>query len=260
MLTFLAILSGNIIDMYHFHNPYSLPYLSFYIDGKDGPSSHSFSPLNQTAANNHLSNEDYHLLTSVDLHTQTENPIISLAITTPIMFLFSALAGFIQSRTLQMLKYESSVNNRLMTTQAKIHMIYWPLSVLSGALIDNIYPLSSFTTPHFCTILRFFVNFCALSMILYSFYACLLRYLFCVHTERIDRFGKNRTISLVYWIFYTHTFVWALLTILTSFNLDRMVIINKCYGWMDRLYLLELNSAVNMWKRHFCALNSSDGK
>ena len=246
--------------MYYFHNPYTLPYLAFYTKEKDEPKHHFLAPSNQATTNYYGSNVDYHLITSVDLHTQTEDPIISLIVTTPITIFFAASAVFIQSRTLQMLKHESGVNNRLMTTQAKIYMIYWPVLVLMNAIITNIYPLSTFTTPYLCTVLSFFLNFCAQSLILYTFYACLLRYLFCIHAEKVERFGKYKMIGLVYWIFYAHIFIWVVFTMLTGFNLDNSHLINKCYGWMDRLYLLELNDATNTWKRFFCAMNSGDGK
>ena len=246
--------------MYPFHNPYNKSYVAFYIEGTKESEFPSLSSSNQTTDNNYLLSFDSNFLTSVDLHTQTGDPYISLGIATPIMAVFAASTFFIQSRTLQMLKQESSVNNRLMVTQAKIHMIYWPVCVLAYALTENIYPLSAFTTPYFCTMLSFFVNFCAISIMLYTFYASLLRYLFLLHTEKVTYFGKSKTIGLVYWIFYTQTFMWALLVMFTSFNLDRLPLINKCYGWQDQVYLMELHDTMNMIKRHFCALNSKDGK
>ena len=242
--------------MYHFHNPYTKPYLVFdtkLIKELDLP---SFPSSNKTNAHNFLSNSNSNLLTSVELHTQTSDPIISLGIATPIMLIFAASSVFIQSRTLQMLKHESSVNNRLMATQAKIHMIYWPVCVLAYALTENVYPLSTFTTPYFCTILSFFVNFCTISIILYTFYACLLRYICLLHTKKVEYFGKIKTIGLVYWLFYTHSFIWTTLVMFTSFNLDRLPLINKCYGWQDQVYLLELHDTTNMLKRHFCAFTS----
>ena len=159
-----------------------------------------------------------------------------------------------------MLKRETSVNNSIMVTQAKLHIIYWPIGILSNAMIDNIYPVAEFLTPYFCTALSFFVNFSAISVILYSFYACLLRYLCCLHTEKVKKFGKTKMIGILYWVFYAHVFIWALSTVFTSFNSDRLPMINKCYGWQARVYLLELDDTANMMKRHFCALNSSDGK
>ena len=72
-----------------------------------------------------------------------------------------------------MLEQEKSVNNQLMVTQARIHMIFWPSIVIINTLADNIYPLMTLTTPTFCTFLSFFFYFCVFSMILYTFYAAL---------------------------------------------------------------------------------------
>jgi len=240
----------------HFHNPYTLPYLGFLIEGQNA-SDGLFSSFERNT--NYLSNPDLNILSSVDLFTHTQNPIISLVIITPIMLLLAASTVFIQVRTLQMLKHERSVNNSLMVTQAKIHIIFWPSIVIVNVLIENIYPLSSYTTPLFCTILSFFLYFFMISIILYSFYAAILRYLCCLHTKRVEKFGKTKLISIIYWIFYLHTIIWALCTILTRFNLDHLPLINSCYGWLDQLYLMELDDAANMAKRHICSLNSEPG-
>ena len=101
--------------------------------------------------------------------------------------------------------------------------------------------------------------FCVLSMILYSFYAALLRYLCTVRTERVDQFGKDRLIRIIYCIFYLHTSVWALYTILTSFNTDHLPLINSCYGYADRVFMME-HSTLEMLQRHFCAHDMDEGR
>jgi hypothetical protein len=239
------------------HNPYTLPYLAFLVERQNASS----DPFSSSAINTyHLSIEGFNILSSVELNTQTVDPVISLALTTPIMLLLAASSIFIQVRTLQMLKRERSVNNSLMVTQAKIHIIFWPFIVIVNVLIENIYPLSAYTTTLFCTILSFILYLFMLSIILYSFYAAILRYLFCLHTERVEKFGKTKLITLTYWIFYLHTITWTLSIILTRFNLDHVPLINSCYGWQDQVYLLELDDGANMAKRHFCALSSGNGK
>ena len=240
-----------------FHNPYTLPYLAFLIERKNASGDPFLLP---ERAANHLLNEDLDILSSVELRSHTVDPIISLTITTPIMVLLAASAVFIQVRTLQMLKHEHSVNNSLMVTQAKLHIIFWPFIVIVNALIENIYPMSEFTTPFFCTILSLFLYFFMISMILYSLYAAILRYLFCLHSEKVEKYGKSKLITLFYWIFYLHTVTWTLCTILTRFNLDHIPLINSCYGWQDQLFLLELGDTANIAKRHICALNSGNGR
>ena len=189
------------------------------------------------------------------------NPIISLAVELPIQLVFAASAIFIQRRTLQMLKQEKSVNNTMMATQAKIHIIFWPLWVLAITFTENVQVsyISPLTTLISCSVLRFGLYFCMFSFMLYSFYAALLRYLCCVHTEKINKFGKDKLITVIYWIFYLHTLVWTLYTVFTSFNLDHLPLINACYGYYHNIFLME-STPLNMARRHFCALGTGQGK
>ena len=137
--------------------------------------------------------------------------------------------------------------------------IHWYQTVLSPTYISDIYPLATYTPPHFCTILSFVTNFCTLCIILYSFYAALLRYLFCTYSIWVEKFGKERLIRIVYWVFYVHAFLWALGNKLLHFSLEVAPMINSCYGWSDRVYMLELHDSANMVKRHFCGFDSVDG-
>ena len=239
------------------HNPYHKPYLAFYIHDKNISTNLIPNTYEENGSDSMF--KDIRLVSNLDLDTQTIHPILSLGVIMPIMLLFAVSAIFIQMRTLQMLKHENSVNNPLMVTQARIHIIFWPSIVIVNTLADNIYPLMTLTTPYFCAALSFFFYFCVLSMILYSFYAALLRYLCTVRTERVDQFGKDRLIRMIYCIFYLHTSVWALYTILTSFNTDHLPLINSCYGYADRVFMME-HSTLEMLQRHFCAHDMDEGK
>ena len=243
----------------HFYNPYELPFLAFLAD-QNNYSKYSTSSGNENITEASFHEDNINVLSSVELHSQTMSPVKSFALILPIGLTFSASSFFIQIRTLDMLKQENSVNNKFMVTQAKMHMIFWPTLVVATMLTDNIYPLTAFIPPEFCTILSFFWEFCGMCLILYSFYAALLRYIFCLHSNRATAFGKERLITMMYWIFYSHAFLWALYTKFIRFNMETIPMLNKCYGWMDRVYLMELHSSTNMVKRHFCAFDSDNGK
>ena len=237
-----------------FYNPYPFPYLPFFYDQKNDSSDDVHGILH-----NDLSNKDLHLILNLNLHTQTEDPITTLGICLPIWLFFTITAIFIQVRTLDMLRQENSVNNSLMVTQAKLHIVFWPTLMTMIELTDNIYPLAAYTPPHFCTIMSLLYNFCFLSIILYTFYAALLRYIFCSHTNWVENFGKERFIRIIYWLFYSHAFLWAVGTKVLRWSTDTAPWINSCYGLADRVYLLELDDAANMMKRQFCGFESEEG-
>ena len=242
------------------HNPYHKPYLAFQINDDNNSST---KPMPRNILNKELNHnsieDDLGLFLFQELFTHTMNPILSLGLIMPIQILLTVSAIFIQIRTLQMLKHEKSVNNRLMVTQARIHIMFWPSIVIMITLADNIYPLMSLTTPAGCTILSFFFYLCLFSMILYTFYAALLRYLCTVRTDKVNKFGKDRIIRLIYWTFYLHTTTWALYTILTSFNSDHVPLINSCYGHSDEVFLMEYSS-LKMIQRHFCGHGMGEGE
>ena len=241
---------------YHFYNPYDKPYLAFLIQNNSG--STNSVPPNQV---DDVPPEEYmQIFSNMDLYAQPpNNPIITFALVLPIQLIFVASAIFIQSRTLQMLNQEKSINNKMMVTQAKIHILFWPLWVAAVTFTDTIYPIADLTSPILCFVLQFYIHFCGFSIILYSFYAALLRYLYCLHTTYVNMFGKSKLINIIYWIFYIHTLMWTLYTIFTDFNLDHIPVINKCYGHFDEVFLME-STPLDMVRRHFCALEATQGK
>ena len=128
-----------------------------------------------------------------------------------------------------------------MKSQARLHMTFWPSAIFLHALVDNIYPFSSLTSPHLCTIMNMYMRFGMLSMTLYSFYAALLRYLYLNQAEIVAKFGKTKIISVLFWVYYLHTFLWSLYIILSGHYAFTDHWTWSCYGWMDRVFLLEVS-------------------
>ena len=245
-------------DPSYFYNPYSLPYVAFLAEMTLPDPNISF-PFHDS-----LLYENINVITSVEIEPHIQSPEVSLSIHIPIGALLICAVMFVQIRTLQMLRLERSVNNRMMVTQAKIHMTYWPFLVVLSGFTENVYPLANLVFPGFCTFVSLLVYFGYLSMILYSLYSALLRYVCLVHTEKVDRLGKQKVINIVYWIFYLHTSVWTIYTFITSPNPALHPLVNQCYGWSDRVFLAESKyltvSRSEMVKRLLCLLESGDGK
>ena len=250
MLTFLQKMFYPV-GHYSFYNPFKQSQLAFLIQTNNLSREFDLS--------HHLPPERMFLLSDMDLYGQPiQNPVLSLALFLPIQVLFVASAICIQLRTLQMLKQEKSIHDGMMTTQARIHIFYWPLFVASITLTDNIYPVSALLPPMFCSVLKFCQQFCEFSFILYTFYAALLRYLCCLHTEKVNTIGRDKVITRVYWAFYLHVFFWTVFTIFTSFNLDHSPMINSCHGNYHAIFLME-KSPLHMMRRHSCALDTGTG-
>ena len=251
------------------YDPYTKPFLGFiiYTANKSSISVTTFDQIDvdQRQGEGKFDTTSTHQenifssFTNIDLYRKPVlPPIFSLVVIPIIKLIFVGFGMFIQFRTLQMLKTETSVNNLMMVTQAKIHIIFWPIWTLAVMSTESIYPLRSLITPFGCHFLKFYVYFSLFSFIFYSFYASLLRYLFCIHTDRVTQFGREKLVKLLYWMFYIHTFLWTIYTHATTFDMDHLPLINSCFGIQHKVFLVE-NSGLNMLKRHFCVLSTGTG-
>ena len=191
--------------------------------------------------------KDIDLISDIDIETQMNDPITSFVILTTFGSILLPGVLLIQTRTLKMLKGENSINTRMMASQAKLHMIFWPSAIFLHALVDNIYPLSALTSHHFCTIVNMCFRFAMISMIIYSLYAAILRYLYLVQEEFVAKFGKTEIISVVFWVYYLHAFLWSLHVAVFTGHSSSVVFLNpfvsSCYGWKDRVFLLQESSS-----------------
>ena len=236
---------SNSESTYHFYNPFTNSSLGFLIQP---------NPSIASAVS-----DDTFTLSNINLYRQPlHNPIISYCLL-PFQVGIALVGILIQTRILQMCKYEANVNTPMMETQAKIHMGFWPLFILLETLVDNVHPVAELTHPLFCHASRILLYICLYSFILYSFYAALLRYLFCIHTEKVNKYGREKVIRVFHGLFYLHALIWAILTIFTSGQLDHFPLINGCLGYTPSVFLVE-DSMFSMIKRHFCGLDSAEGK
>ena len=217
----------------HFYNPYSLPYVAIL----DQQTQSDF--VSSAGRENSVSYNNWDIITEVDIQSQINDPITSFSIIITLGSLLVASVILIQMKTLEMLRFEHTINTRMMVTQAKLHMIFWPSSLVLYSLTDNIYPLSALTSPAFCTLMYAYLAFGFTAMILFSFYAALVRYLCLVQGEILEKFGKSKIISLIYWVFYAQSFIWTLYCVFTDPTGGRFPWVSSCYGWKDRVFLLE---------------------
>ena len=240
----------------YLYNPYPLPYITF-LDTQN-----LSSTVTQFEKEGNVLYKDFDLISEVEIEPQINDPITSFIIVAIFSLILLPSVTLIQTRTLKMLKRDNGINTRMMAAQAKLHMLFWPTAIFLHALVDNIYPLAALTSHHFCTIMNMYMRFGMISMILHSFYAALLRYLYLVQEEMVAKFGKTKIISVLFWIYYLHTFLWSLWTLYTivtgHFALTGRFF-SRCYGSMDRVFLLEV-SYPDVRLRHHGAVVTGSGK
>ena len=150
-------------------NPYSLSHI-YFLDEQN-----QSNTLSLPEKEKNIFYKDLDIISDVDIEPQMNDPITSFIIITIFGLILLPSVILIQTRTLKMLRTENSINTRMMKSQARLHMIFWPSAIFLHALVDNIYPLSALTSHHFCTVMNMYISFAMISMILYSLYAAILR-------------------------------------------------------------------------------------
>ena len=150
------------IQSNYFHNPYTLPYLAFFPDQKNFSTYFVESESIENLDSNRYV-DGINVLNSIELHSQTMSPVKS-GMMVPFGLVFTLSSFFIQTRTLAMLKQENSVNNKMMVTQAKLHMVFWPMNVVGTILTDNIYPLTAYLPVQICHSWSFLSEFGSLCL------------------------------------------------------------------------------------------------
>ena len=237
----------------HLYNPYLKPYVAF-LDKLSQPNSISVDGNEKT-----ISYKNLDVITDLHIEGQLNEPMSTLTILISFSLFLIPSVIFIQMKTLTMLKSEDTINSRMMVTQAKLHMVFWPSCIILFALTDIIYPLSAFLSPHFCTLINMYMCFGVISIILYSLYAALLRYMYLVQDEMVKEFGKTQTIRLMYWMFYIHTFIWSLYCVLATAWGGSYHWVSSCYGWKDQIFLHE-ETKMDVVLRRIQVLDSRNGK
>ena len=237
----------------YLYNPYSLPHI-YFLDNQN-----QSNTLSIPEKENNILNKDLNLISDVDIEPQMNDPITSFIIISIYGIILLPSVILIQTRTLKMLKSDNSIDTRMMKSQARLHMIFWPSAIFLHALVDNIYPLSALTSTYFCTTMNMYITFAMISMILYSLYAAILRYLYLVQEKIVAKFGKTKTISVVFWVYYLHTIIWSLYILLTGHYAFTYPWISSCYGWKDRVFLLEVSSS-DVLLRQLGVLVTGSGK
>ena len=237
----------------HLYNQYSSPHI-YFLDKQN-----QSNTLSIPEKENNTLYKDLNVISDVDIEPQMNDPITSFFIVTIFGIILLPSVISIQTRTLKMLKSENSINTRMMKSQARLHMTFWPSAIFLHALVDNIYPLSAVTSPHLCTVMNMLISFAMISMILYSLYAAILRYLYLVQEKIVVKFGKTEIISMVFWGYYLHTFIWSLYILLTGHYAFTYPWVSSCYGWKDRVFMLEESSS-DVLLRQLGVLVTGNGK
>ena len=217
----------------NFYNPFIDSYLGFLA----GPNP---SQLNETEF----------ILRELDLYYQpVPDPQTSSLFFT--LMAIELLCGlFIHKKILAMLKKEDGILKNITRVFVLCQGIFWPTSIIMITITNfthNFHPLIS---ELFCPCI-WFLLYAPMNVICsHSFVAAVMRYVFIVHSDKVNHFGKE-TVKKMFLAF--SVLVPLLLTIWKATDaseLDMMSYMNKCYGRFHNVFLIE-TSALKVVQKTF---------
>ena len=115
----------------------------------------------------------------------------SIAFTTIQCILF-IIGLYLQIRTFSVVRREEGLTWEMYIIHGIIMLIHYPLSIFMQSAEQFLYPLSQFTGVWFCHVAYFVKLFGIGHTYTYSLVIAILMYIFVVHKEKIDAFGKQK--------------------------------------------------------------------
>ena len=159
----------------YLYNPFTSSELSFFI------------------RSNHLRiNDTQMFLSDIDLyHQPVENPFFGF-----IFLLFSlitlVIGEFAHYKLYKLVSKENGLVKQTTKTYVLVKMIGYPISIAFISATDFIHPLSHFLGEWFCIFAKSVGYIYFFHILQHSFITALMRYLFIVHQDWVQRHGKEK--------------------------------------------------------------------
>ena len=187
----------------------------------------------------HKENSSGSVLQDLDLYYQPlKDPAIGIIICS-IRLILILIGEFVHSRVLILIKKENGLVKEVTMICTITNMIVWPFWVIFTSGTDFLHPINEIIGKWFCSLSNLFM-FYSFSIISFnSFIVAAMRYLFIVHKEKVEKFGKRKTKTV---FLFFNLFVPAILVVLDvieNAELNPLSYINKCNGVDHKVFLAD---------------------
>ena len=179
-----------------------------------------------------------------------------------IIYLLVILAGgFVHYHLWKMLKREDSLVSNIMKAYVIVQMTLWPFWTTVATATYFIYPLSEVIGSWFCVFSYFLIYFGIIFISFQSTIIAIMRYIFTVHAKGVEKFGKQRTQNLFYWILGIVPILMAVWLYFGAINgnIDGLPTLNRCNGSHDKIFQLKwsFSERVSVWSAR-CAMDKNN--
>ena len=191
------------------------------------------------------------MIDDINLYYQpTQNPLIAvLFILLKSVILIAG--GYLHLKVYKLMAKEKGILKRVTQLFVCANSALWYFLTFFSGITDFIHPMNQVAGQWFCDICEFVFYFLGNIMTFHSLVAAMMRYVFIVHREGVNKFGREKAKRLFFYLSFLLPLLVSFWEVVNGTELDAMSFINKCNGKHHKVFLLE-SSTTNVAKRNFC--------
>ena len=193
------------------------------------------------------------IIDDINLYYQpTQIPLIALFFI--ILRAFILIAGsYLNVKVYKLMSKEKGILKKVTQLFVCANSTLWYFLTFFSGIIDFIHPMNKVVGQWFCDIGELVFYFLGNIMTFHSLVAAMMRYVFIVHRERVNDFGREKAKRLFFYLSFLLPLLVSLWQFVSGTELDPMSFINKCNGKHHQVFLLE-SSTTNVARTNLCGL------
>ena len=218
----------------HYYNPFSSSFLGVFV------------PNSSYAAN-----DSYISLEDIDLNYQPVPPPFASGIHAVLSVITLILGSYLHIRVLFCLRKDDSILKGITQVFVVTNLTLHILAISTSCITNIVHTFPSIAVNYICPIIWFLIYQCINLITFYSFICALMRYVFIVHTEKVNSYGKEKVKTIFFVLSILIPLILTIWKASDSGHLDALSYINRCYGRHHDSFLVE-TSRMNVLKKSFC--------
>ena len=198
-----------------------------------------------------LGNDSMYIIDGIDLYYQPVLPA-QTAITFFLIRVTLVIVGeCFNIKVFKLMIKENGLVKNITTVLVLVQIIFWPCWLVLVTVTDLIISPNKAIGNWFCHVANFLFYFLGNVITFHSFIIAVMRYVFIIHNEKIQRFGIEKMKKIFLILTVTIPLLVAMWKVIEAAELDTMSFINKCYGVHHQTFLVE-TSTLDVFKQNFC--------
>ena len=191
------------------------------------------------------------IIDDINLYYQpTQIPLIAMLFI--ILKAVILIAGsYLNVKVYKLMSKEKGILKKVTQLFVCANSALWYFLTFFSGITDFIHPMNQVAGQWFCDICELVFYFLGNIMTFHSLVAAMMRYVFIVHREGVNEFGREKAKRLFFYLSFLLPLLVSFWEFVNGTELDSMSFINKCNGKHHKVFLLE-SSTTNVARRGFC--------